>query len=130
MQIKIVDSEDPDRELAYGQEGEILIKCPQLMLGFWNSLEDTAEMLRDGWLYTGDIGYVDRDGYIFVTSRKKELIKVSGFQVWPYEIVKVIKAHPAIADVCVRGVPDEVQGESVKAWVVPICRYEPDRRRA
>jgi long-chain acyl-CoA synthetase len=118
VQIKIVDSDDPKHELSYGQEGEVLIKCPQLMLGFWNSLEDTAEMLRDGWLYTGDVGYMDREGYIFVTSRKKELIKVSGFQVWPYEIVQVIKAHPAVADVCVRGVPDQAQGESVKAWVV------------
>ncbi len=118
VQIKIVDANDPNHELSYGQEGEVLIKCPQLMLGFWNSLEDTAEMLRDGWLYTGDIGYIDREGYIFVTSRKKELIKVSGFQVWPYEIVQVIKAHPAVADVCVRGVPDQAQGESVKAWVV------------
>jgi long-chain acyl-CoA synthetase len=118
VQIRIVDPDNPNKELTNGQEGEVLIKCPQLMLGFWNSLEETAEMLRDGWLYTGDIGYMDKEGYIFVTSRKKELIKVSGFQVWPYEIVQVIKAHPAVADVCVRGVPDQAQGESVKAWVV------------
>jgi long-chain acyl-CoA synthetase len=88
------------------------------MTGFWNSLEDTEEMLRDGWLHTGDIGYMDREGYIFVTSRKKELIKVSGFQVWPHEVIQVIKAHPSVADACVRGIPDAVQGESVKAWVV------------
>jgi long-chain acyl-CoA synthetase len=88
------------------------------MLGFRNSLEETAEMLRGGLLYTGDVGYLDKDGYIFITARKKELIKVSGFQVWPQEVVEVIKSHPAVEDVCVRGIPDPLQGESVKAWVV------------
>jgi long-chain acyl-CoA synthetase len=118
VSVKIVDSQTGLTDMATGKEGEILLKGPQLMSGFWNSLEETAEMLHDGWLYTGDVGYMDKDGFIFVTARKKELIKVSGFQVWPYEIVQVIKTHPAVADVCVRGIPDEVQGESVKAWVV------------
>jgi len=118
VSVKIVDSQTGLTELGTGKEGEILLKGPQLMSGFWNSFEETAEMLHDGWLYTGDVGYMDKDGYIFVTARKKELIKVSGFQVWPYEIVQVIKTHPAVADVCVRGIPDEIQGESVKAWVV------------
>jgi long-chain acyl-CoA synthetase len=118
VSVKIVDSQTGLTEMPAGKEGEILLKGPQLMSGFWNSLEETAEMLHDGWLYTGDVGYMDKDGFIFVTARKKELIKVSGFQVWPNEIVQVIKAHPAVADVCVRGIPDEVQGESVKAWVV------------
>lgn len=118
VEIKIADRETGQGSLGAGKEGEILLRGPQIMSGFWNSLEETAEMLRDGWLYTGDIGYMDRDGYVYVTARKKELIKVSGFQVWPYEIIQVIKTHPAVADVCVRGIPDEVQGESVKAWVV------------
>lgn len=118
VEIKTVDTETGRRDLAAGQEGEIIVRCPQVMLGFRNSLEETAEMLRDGWLYTGDIGYLDKDGYIFITARKKELIKVSGFQVWPQEVAAVIKAHPAVEDVCVRGIPDQLQGESVKAWVV------------
>jgi long-chain acyl-CoA synthetase len=118
VSVKIVDSQTGLTDLAPGKEGEILLKGPQLMSGFWNSLEETEEMLHGGWLYTGDVGYMDKDGFVYVTARKKELIKVSGFQVWPYEIVQVIKTHPAVADVCVRGIPDEVQGESVKAWVV------------
>lgn len=118
VDVRIVDTETGSRNLTAGQEGEIIVKCPQVMLGFRNSLEETAEMLRGGWLYTGDIGYLDKDGYIFVTARKKELIKVSGFQVWPQEVVEVIKSHPAVEDVCVRGIPDQMQGESVKAWVV------------
>lgn len=118
VEIKIVDTETGRNDLTTGQEGEITIKCPQVMLGFRNSLEETAEMMRGGWLYTGDIGYLDKDGYTFITARKKELIKVSGFQVWPQEVVEVIKSHPAVADVCVRGIPDPLQGESVKAWVV------------
>ena len=117
VNVKIVDTETGKRNLTTGQEGEIIVKCPQVMLGFRNSLEETAEMLRGGWLYTGDVGYLDKDGYIFITARKKELIKVSGFQVWPQEVVEVIKTHPAVADVCVRGIPDPLQGESVKAWV-------------
>jgi len=116
--IKIVDTETGRSDMQAGLEGEIIVKCPQVMLGFRNSLEETAEMLRGGWLYTGDVGYLDKDGYIFITARKKELIKVSGFQVWPQEVVVVIKAHPAVEDVCVRGIPDPLQGESVKAWVV------------
>ncbi len=116
--IKIVDSEKGERDMPRGKAGEIAVKCPQVMQGFWNSLEETGEMLRDGWLYTGDIGYMDDDGYIFITARKKQLIKISGFQVWPEEIATVIRSHPAVAAVCVSGIPDSVQGESVKAWVV------------
>jgi len=75
-------------------------------------------MLRDGWLYTGDVGYLDDDGYLFITSRKKDLIKTSGFQVWPREVEEVISSHPAVAEVSVAGIADPKQGEAVKAWVV------------
>jgi len=115
---RIGDLETGEGELPAGQEGEIVIKAPQLMVGYWNRPEETKEMLRDGWLYTGDIGYLDEDGYLFITSRKKDLIKPSGFQVWPREVEEVIAAHPDVAEACVAGVPDAKQGEAVKAWVV------------
>jgi long-chain acyl-CoA synthetase len=75
-------------------------------------------MIRDGWVYTGDIGYLDEDGYLFIVDRKKDLIKPSGFQVWPREVEEVVAAFPAVAEVCVIGVPDAMQGEAVKAFVV------------
>jgi long-chain acyl-CoA synthetase len=116
--VKFVDAADPDKELPYGQEGEVVAKGPQVMQGYWNNPRGTEEMIKDGWLYTGDIGYMDSDGYIYLTSRKKDLIKPGGHQVWPREVEEVISAHPAVAEVGVAGIPDPVQVESVKAWVV------------
>ena len=88
------------------------------MQGYWKRPEETAETLRDGWLYTGDIGYLDEDRYLFLTSRKKDLIKCGGFQVWPREIEERLMMHPAIAEVCVGGIPDPRQVEAVKVWIV------------
>lgn len=88
--VRIGDIETGEGEMPPGREGEIVFKAPQLMAGYWNKPEETREMLRDGWLYTGDIGYMDEDGYLFITSRKKDLIKPSGFQVWPREVEEVI----------------------------------------
>lgn len=116
--VRIGDIETGEGEMPPGKEGEIVFKAPQLMAGYWNNQEETREMLRDGWLYTGDIGYMDEDGYLFITSRKKDLIKPSGFQVWPREVEEVITANPAVAEVCVAGIFDPKQGEAVKAWVV------------
>ena len=116
--VRIGDIETGEGEMPPGKEGEIVFKAPQLMVGYWNKTEETRDMLRDGWLYTGDIGYMDEDGYVFITSRKKDLIKPSGFQVWPREVEEVITSHPAVAEVSVAGVPDAKQGEAVKAWVV------------
>ncbi len=116
--VKFVDAADPDKELPYGQEGEVVARGPQVMQGYWNNPQGTEEMIKDGWLYTGDIGYMDSDGYIYLTSRKKDLIKPGGHQVWPREVEEVISAHPAVAEVGVAGIPDPVQVESVKAWVV------------
>ena len=96
------------------------------MAGFWNRPEETVGVLRghaeDGgvrqYLHTGDLGFMDADGYVFIVDRKKDLIKMSGYQVWPREIEEVLASHPSIAEVGVAGVADEVKGEAVKAWVV------------
>jgi long-chain acyl-CoA synthetase len=118
VEVRIVDVETGEGKLAPGEIGEILLRAPQVMKGYWNKPEETAHMLRDGWLYTGDIGYQDEDGYVFIVDRKKDLIKPSGFQVWPRDVEEVIATHPAVAEVCVGGVPDAHTVEAVKAWVV------------
>jgi long-chain acyl-CoA synthetase len=118
VEARIVDSADGHIDLAPGQVGELLLRAPQMMQGYWKAPDETAEVLRDGWLYTGDLAYMDEDGYTFIVDRKKDLIKPSGFQVWPREVEEVIAAHPAVSDVAVAGVSDAHQGEAVKAWVV------------
>jgi len=116
--VRIVDSDEGTKELAPKEVGEIVIQAPQLMKGYWNNPDETAEMLRDGWLHTGDLGYLDEDGYLFIVDRKKDLIKTSGYQVWPREIEEVIAAHPQVAEVGVAGVPNLHKGEVITAWVV------------
>jgi long-chain acyl-CoA synthetase len=118
VDVRIVDVDTAGDQLAQGEIGEILLRAPQVMQGYWNKPEETANMLKDGWLYTGDIGYQDEDGYVFIVDRKKDLIKPSGFQVWPRDVEEVIATHPAVAEVCVGGVPDPHAVEAVKAWVV------------
>jgi long-chain acyl-CoA synthetase len=119
VEVRIVDILTGREALPIGETGEIIARAPQLMQGYWNNPEATAEMLRDGWLYTGDIGHLDEDGYLYITSRKKELIKPSGHQVFPGEVEEVLAGHPAVQEVAVAGVRDPEQGEAVKAWVVP-----------
>lgn len=123
VEARIVDPESGDTTLPEGEVGEILLRAPQLMQGYWQNPEETAGALRvhgegGSWLHTGDLGYMDEDGYIFIVDRKKDVIKPSGFQVWPREVEEVISSHPAVLEVGVAGVPDDYQGESVKAWVV------------
>ena len=118
VEVRIVDVDTGEARLAYGEIGEILLRAPQMMQGYWNRPEETPSILRDGWLYTGDIGYQDEDGYVFIVDRKKDLIKPSGFQVWPRDVEEVIATHPAVAEVCVGGIPDPHTVEAVKAWVV------------
>ena len=118
VEIRITDVETGTGILGPGEVGEILLRAPQIMKGYWNNPEETANILRDGWLCTGDIGYVDEDGYAFIVDRKKDLIKPGGFQVWPREVEEVIAAHPAVLEVCVAGIPDAHYVEAVKAWVV------------
>jgi long-chain acyl-CoA synthetase len=125
VDMRVVDVETGERELALGEVGEIIVSAPQIMIGYWERPTETENMIREWptgsghrWVYTGDLGTLDEDGYLFIVDRKKDLIKPSGFQVWPREVEEVIAAHPAVAEVSVAGVPDEQQGESVKAWIV------------
>src|SRR5437773_1713513 len=119
VDVRIVDVDDPSQEVGPGEIGEIVIEAPQLMEGYWEDAEATKEMLRGGRLYTGDLGSLDGGGYLTIADRKKDLIKASGFQVWPREVEEVIATHPAVAEVGVAGVPDPHSGEAVMAWVVP-----------
>ena len=104
--------------LGVGEVGELIIKGPQVMKGYLNMPTETANSLRDGWLYTGDIARMDEDGFFYIVDRKKELIKPGGFQVWPREVEEVISENPKVLEVGVAGIPDAYRGETVKAWVV------------
>jgi long-chain acyl-CoA synthetase len=115
---KIVDLETGERELPPGEVGEICVRGPQLMLGYWNAPEATAAALREGWLYTGDIGRIDERGYLTITDRKKEMIKYKGFGIAPAEIEALLFEHGGVADVAVIGKPDLEAGEVPKAFVV------------
>jgi long-chain acyl-CoA synthetase len=132
VDIRVVDADSGTEELPARDVGEILIRAPQLMSEYWGRPEKTAETIRDGWLFTGDLGYMDEDGYLYLVDRKKDLIKPSGFQVWPREVEEVIATHPAVAEVGVAGVPDPYQGEAVKAWIVlnEGCQLTVDELRA
>ncbi|MEM3564481.1 MAG: AMP-binding protein [Candidatus Jordarchaeaceae archaeon] len=118
VDAKVVDSETGTKELGFDQEGELIFKGPQIMKGYWKNPEKTKETLRDGWLYTGDIGKMDKDGYIWIVGRKKEMINVSGYKVWPFEVEDFLYKHEAVQEVGVVGVPDEYRGETVKAVIV------------
>lgn len=118
VDVRIADLDSGEGSLPPMEVGEILVRAPQVMVGYWQHPTETANILCDGWVYTGDIGYLDEDGYLFIVDRKKDLIKPSGFQVWPREVEEVIATHPAVAEVCVVGVPSAMQGEAVKAFVV------------
>ena len=118
VEVRVVDIDSGEQTLAAGEFGEICIRAPQIMVGYWQRPDETAAMIRNGWVYTGDLGYLDEDGYLFVVDRKKDLIKPGGFQVWPREVEEALATHPAVAEVSVAGVADEYQGEAVKAWIV------------
>jgi long-chain acyl-CoA synthetase len=120
--VRIVDADTGTVPMPAGEVGEMIMRAPQFMAEYWNNPLETAEALRDHdgeiWLHTGDLAYMDEDGYLFIVDRKKDLIKTSGFQVWPREIEEVISALPAVLEVGVAGVPDPVKGEVAQAWVV------------
>ena len=104
--------------LASGERGEIRARGPQIMRGYRNRPEETAEALRDGWLYTGDIGEFDADGYLYIRDRKKDMVIVGGYNVYPREVEEVLFMHPAVQDAAVVGVPDAYRGETLVAFVV------------
>jgi long-chain acyl-CoA synthetase len=118
VDARIVSLADGKTELLAGQAGELVIKSPQVMRGYFNMPEETSIALRDGWLFTGDIARMDAQGYFYIVDRKKDLIKPGGMEVWPGEVEAVIAAHPKVAEVAVAGIPDDYRGETVKAWVV------------
>ena len=114
---KIVDESGAER--LPGEIGELIVQGPQVMRGYWNRDDETTKVLQDGWLYTGDLGRMDERGFFFIVDRKKDMIIVSGFNVYPNEIEGVLAQHPKVLEVAVIGVPDKNSGESVKAFVVP-----------
>ena len=126
VHVRIFDADEGVRALGFKEVGEIALSAPQLMIGFWNRPEETGSVLRDHveggitrrWLHTGDLGYLDEEGYLFIIDRKKDLIKTSGFQVWPREIEEVLASHPAVAEVGVVGIVDDRKGEAVRACIV------------
>jgi len=123
VEVRIVDSQDGTTPVPQGEVGEMVIRAPQLMQGYWQKPDETNEMIRtnalgERLLYTGDLGYLDEDGYVFIVDRKKDLIKTCGFQVWPREIEEVISSHPSVAEVAVVGLPDKMRDDTVKAWIV------------
>jgi long-chain acyl-CoA synthetase len=121
---KIVDLETGEKELPPGEVGEIVVKGPMVIPGYWNKPEETAYAIRNGWLYTGDVGKMDENGWFYLVDRKKDLIIVSGYKVWPRDVEDVLYQHPAIKETAVIGVPDSYRGETVKAFVAIKDHYK------
>ncbi len=117
-ECRIVDLEDGTTDMPVGERGELLIKGPQVMLGYKGKPEETADTLRDGWIYTGDIATMDEDGYFYIVDRKKDMIISGGFNVYPRDIDEVFYEHPKVQEACSIGIPHPTRGESVKVFVV------------
>jgi long-chain acyl-CoA synthetase len=115
---RVVDVETGTREMPIGEPGELVIQGPQVMKGYWNMSEETADVLRDGWLHTGDVARMDEDGYFYIVDRKKDMISAGGYNVYPREIEEVLYEHEGISEAVAIGIEDEYRGESVKAFVV------------
>ena len=117
-ELRIVDVETGTRVLGNHEPGELIVRGPQVMLGYWKRPEETAATLRDGWLYTGDIAYRDEDGYYFIVDRKKDMAIVGGYNVYPHEVDEVLYEHPKVAEAVAVGVPHRTRGETLKAYIV------------
>ena len=125
---------EPDEDgkfviLPQGEEGEVILKGPQVMKGYWKMPDETAKTIdSDGWLYTGDIGKMDADGYFYIVDRKKDMIIASGFNIFPREVEEVLFEHPKVLEAAVAGIPDAKRGETVKAYVVLEAARPPPTR--
>jgi len=119
-EVRIVDINDHTKILPIGEDGEIIIRGPQVMKGYWNKPEATADQIKDDWLLTGDIGRMDEDGYFYIIDRKKDMLIVSGFKVYPRELEDVLFEHEAVENAAVIGLPDPTNpgSEIVKAYIV------------
>jgi long-chain acyl-CoA synthetase len=115
---KIVDLETGTKELPPGEIGELIVRGPQVMKGYWNMPEETAIALRNGWLYTGDIAKMDEEGYFQIVDRKKDMIIAGGFNIYPRDVEEVLYQHPKVKEAVVAGIPDPYRGETVKAYIV------------
>ncbi|MGB9880043.1 MAG: AMP-binding protein, partial [Anaerolineae bacterium] len=115
---KIVDLETGTKELPPGEIGELIVRGPQVMKGYWNMPEETALVLRNGWLYTGDIAKMDEEGYFQIVDRKKDMIIAGGFNIYPRDVEEVLYQHPKVKEAVVAGIPDPYRGETVKAYIV------------
>lgn len=118
VECRIVDTTNPNKEMAVGEIGELIMKAPCIMKEYWQMPTETANTLSDGWLYTGDIARMDEDGYFYIEDRKKDMIIAGGYNIYPREVEEVLARHPAVVEVTVAGVPDPKRGETVKAWIV------------
>ncbi len=116
-ELELRDLDDPDTPVARGERGELVVRGPQVMAGYWNDPEATATTIRNGWLMTGDVGYRDEDGYLFLTDRLKDVIICSGFKVYPRIIEDAFYQHPDVDEVIVIAIPDDYRGETPKAFV-------------
>jgi long-chain acyl-CoA synthetase len=113
----VIVVDDQRRPLAPGEQGELVVRGPQVMAGYWRKPEETAEVLKDGWMHTGDVGFFDSDGWFYLVDRKKDMISASGFKVWPREIEDVLYGYPGVREAAVVGAPDAYRGETVLAYI-------------
>lgn len=119
-EVRIVDADDGITDQAIGEAGELIVKGPQIMQGYWGRPDETANMIRNDWLYTGDLATMDEDGFLRVVGRKKDMILASGYNVYPDEIDRVLTAHPKVFESCSIGMPDPKRGETIRAFVAPM----------
>ena len=115
---RIVDLESGTMDMPVGEAGELIVKGPQVMLGYKDKPEETANAIKDGWLYTGDIAKMDEDGYFYIVDRKKDMIITSGYNVYPRDIDEVFYMHPKVQEACAIGIPDYKRGECIKVFIV------------